>query len=109
MKPRTLLGATTLALVGWLLLAPTSAVRAEPPAGLQLAQNDWYQGQRGQWYHDRDGGWRWRGVEGDEWYQGRRGHWYLGEGNRWEWMGDDSERVRWERAQRWERRHHHHD
>ena len=112
MKVKTLLTAATLALAGWFAFASTlqSPALAGDQAlpGSQVAQNEqheqehqeqqhkeqrghapkvlkdqWYQGQRGHWYHENDR-WQWRGAPpGDQWYQGQRGHWYQ-ESNGWQ-------------------------
>jgi hypothetical protein len=77
MKTRTL--ATLLILVCWFVLAP-SLLRAQ--------ENDWYQGQQGQWK-----GQRWQSTHGDQWYQGRQGHWYQDQYG-WHWYGNDGDEYR---------------
>ncbi|HKV55255.1 MAG TPA: hypothetical protein VJN94_11520 [Candidatus Binataceae bacterium] len=95
--------------LGWFALGFTGAFRSVAHAGdqsvapYQVAQDEhnerhhdhehahpakvrgdeWYQGQRGHWDHDKKG-WQWRGAgPGDDWYQGQRGHWY-NESNGWQ-------------------------
>jgi len=66
--------AAVLILTGWFALAPNLA-RAD--------ENDWYQGQQGQWSHHGKS-WQWGSTHGDDWYQGHQGHWYQeSEGPRW--------------------------
>ena len=104
MKVKALLIGTTLALAGWFALAYASALKSPSLSGYQFAQNEqherdhgqlgherknpgdeWYQGQRGHWYQDRNKKWQWRGVQGDQWYQGQQGHWYQ-ENNGWQFQ-----------------------
>jgi len=95
MRLKTILGATTLFLLGWFALAPAQPFNGAnggppPPNYHHDSDNhhwqhhdknksaraaDWYQGTRGQWYRD-DNQWRWRTANGDQWYQGQPGHWY---------------------------------
>lgn len=97
MKAKFLLMGTTVALTGWFALAPVAA-NANPASSYELAQNEWYQGQRGEW-HQHHHKWEWRPAEGDEWYQGVQGHWYLERDNKWRWMP----------APHPSHRHHHHE
>jgi len=72
MKTRAI--ATVVILLCWFALAP-DLVRAD--------DNEWYQGQQGQWQHHGHS-WRWGSSHGDDWYQGHQGHWYQeSEGPRW--------------------------
>ena len=61
MKTRTL--ATVVILICSFVLAP-NVLRAE--------ENEWYQGQQGEW-HQKGHNWRWESTHGDDWYQGRQG------------------------------------
>ena len=81
MKTRTL--ATVVILVCSFVLAP-SLLRAE--------ENEWYQGQQGEW-HQKGHSWQWKSTHGDDWYQGRQGHWYR-ERNGWQWYGNDGDEYR---------------
>jgi hypothetical protein len=72
-----------LMLIGSFVLAPSS-LRAE--------ENQWYQGQQGQWRQQGDR-WRWESSHGDDWYQGRQGHWYQ-ERDGWRWRGNDGDEYR---------------
>jgi len=81
MKARTL--TTVVILICWFVLAP-SLLRAE--------ENEWYQGQQGQWKRQGNS-WRWESTHGDDWYQGKKGHWYR-EKKDWEWHGDDGDEYR---------------
>ena len=81
MKTRTL--AIVLILIGSFVLAP-SLSRAD--------ENEWYQGQQGQW-HRHGNGYQWKSTHGDQWYQGRQGHWYR-ERNGWQWYGNDGDEYR---------------
>src|ERR1019366_2029225 len=63
MRTRTV---ALLILICWFVLAPGL---------LRAADNEWYQGQQGQWQrHGKQ--WRWESTHGDDWYQGQQGHWY---------------------------------
>lgn len=53
----------------------------------QTKPEDWYQGQRGNWFREGNQ-WHWQGTgQGDEWYQGQRGHWYQ-ERKGWQFHSD---------------------
>jgi hypothetical protein len=81
MKTRTL--AALAMLVCSILLAP-SLLRAE--------ENEWYQGQQGQWQqHGKQ--WRWESTHGDDWYQGHQGHWYQ-ERDGWRYLSNDGAEYR---------------
>ena len=72
MKAKTVI--TILMLICCFALAPSS---------LRAADNQWYQGQQGQWRQHGDRT-RWQSTHGDEWFQGHQGHWYQEqEGLRW--------------------------
>jgi hypothetical protein len=81
MKTKTL--ATVVILICSFVLAPTF-LRAE--------ENEWYQGQQGQWQRHGNN-WLWKSTHGDEWYQGRPGRWYQ-EKEGWEWRGNDGDDYR---------------
>ncbi|HXD90526.1 MAG TPA: hypothetical protein VNU00_05650 [Candidatus Binataceae bacterium] len=78
MKTKTL--AILLILAGWFALAPGS---------LKADENEWYQGQQGQWVHQGNR-WRWESTHGDDWYQGHQGHWYKTK-HGWEWYSNDGD------------------
>lgn len=81
MKTRIL--ATVAILICSFLFAP-NLLRAE--------ENEWYQGQQGQWQkHGHQ--YRWQSTHGDEWYQGKQGHWYQ-DRNGWHWIGNDGGEYR---------------
>ena len=61
MKTRTL--AAVVILICSFLLAP-GLLRAD--------ENEWYQGQQGDWYNEQDG-WRWRSNNGNEYRKTRSG------------------------------------
>jgi hypothetical protein len=67
MKTKTL--ATVAILICSLVLAP-SLLRAE--------ENEWYQGQQGQWQRHGNG-WQWKSTHGDQYRQSRNG---------WQWYGN---------------------
>ena len=101
MKTRTL--ATVLILICCFALAP-GLLRAD--------ENEWYQGQQGQW-HRQGNSWRWKSTHGDQWYQGRQGAWYR-ERNGWEWYGNDGAMYRhgrngWQWYGKPQKHHRHHD
>ena len=84
MKTRTLAGVVIL--ICSFLLAPGL---------LRAADNEWYQGQQGQW--QRHGNqWRWESTHGDDWYQGQQGHWY-DEKDGWQYLGNNGDRYRKQR------------
>jgi hypothetical protein len=106
MNLRTVFITAILALIGWVAVALASPrvgnVTSPGLTGYQLADNDdakhrdkdqawdWYQGQRGRWYKDKDkDDWRWRGADNDQWYQGHPGHWYQ-EQNGWQFATPDT-------------------
>jgi hypothetical protein len=89
MKAKTL--ATVLILMGWFILAPGM---------LKAEQDEWYQGQQGQWQRHGNS-WQWRGSQGDQWYQGRRGHWYQERGG-WQFRADDGADYRQAQPNRWD-------
>jgi hypothetical protein len=80
---RTRMLATVAILVCSFALAP-SLLRAE--------ENQWYQGQQGQWQrHGKS--WQWKSSHGDDWYQGQQGHWYQQQ-NGWQWNSNDGDEYR---------------
>ena len=81
MKTRTLAAAAIL--ICSFVLAP-SLLKAE--------ENEWYQGQQGQWQRHGNN-WQWKSTHGDEWYQGRQGRWYQ-EKEGWQWYGNDGDEYR---------------
>ena len=73
MKTRAIV--SVLFLVCWFALAPDLA---------NADQNEWYQGQQGQWQRHHGHSWRWGSSHGNDWFQGHQGHWYQeSEGPRW--------------------------
>jgi len=81
MKTTTL--AAVLVLICSFVLAP-SLLRAD--------ENEWYQGQQGQWQRHSNK-WRWESTHGDEWFQGQQGHWYRDQYG-WHWYGNDGDEYR---------------
>ena len=88
MKTKTL--ATVVVLICSFLLAP-NLLRAD--------ENEWYQGQQGQWQkHGHN--YKWESTHGDDWYQGRQGHWYEDKSD-WYWVGNDGSEYR-KHGNRWQ-------
>src|ERR1039458_960926 len=80
MRTRTV---ALLILICWFVLAPGL---------LRAADNEWYQGQQGQWQrHGKQS--RWESTHGDDWYQGQQGHWY-NEPDGWRWLGNNGDEYR---------------
>jgi hypothetical protein len=62
------------------------------PNLVRADENDWYQGQQGQWTrHGKK--WRWESSHGDQWYQGKQGHWYQDKKG-WHWYGNEGDEYR---------------
>ncbi|MFZ0678343.1 hypothetical protein [Candidatus Binatus sp.] len=57
------------------------------PNLVRADENDWYQGQQGQW-QKHGSKWRWKSAHGDQWFQGKQGHWYQDKKG-WHWYGND--------------------